>query len=592
MTMENSRKSGTGAADWVMCPDCGELLYRKRLTENLQVCRECGSHHRLTAAERITQIFDEGQSTISDDCVRSTDVLEFVDSKPYPERLLAARRQTGLREGVLVVHGTIDGNPVIAAVMDFRFLGGSLGGAVGELITRAAELALDLRTPLLIVSASGGARMQEGVISLMQMAKTSQALGRLDEAGILTISLVTDPTYGGVAASYATICDVILAEPGARLGFAGPRVIEQTIRQVLPPGFQTAESLLEHGLIDAVKPRQELRQTLARLLSIGSATEAATETGHSDEASDQAPATEVVERDPLRLPEADMWQTVQRARDLGRPTALELLRTAFDEFEELHGDRVGGDCAAIVGGLARLDGMPVTVIGHQKGATLPERAARNYGMATPSGYRKAARLMRLAAKLRLPVVTLVDTPGAYPGIEAEEQGQAIAIAENIRLMASLPVPVICAITGEGGSGGALALAVANQVLVCSNGTYSVISPEGCASILWHDASKAPAAAAALRVGARELLRLGVVDGVINEPAGGSQADPLDAAARLRTALSSAVRPLRRTDAATLIAERRARFRSFAMADETAATNRATAATNRGRTDEPAYAGRA
>ena len=565
-------------ADWVMCPDCGELQYRKRLVQNLQVCRECGSHHRLTAAERIAQLFDDGHATVIDDRVQSVDVLEFVDSKPYPDRLRAARRQTGLDEGVLVVHGTIDGNPVIAAVMDFRFLGGSLGGAVGELITRAAEVALDLRTPLLIVSASGGARMQEGVISLMQMAKTSQALGRLDEAGILTISLVTDPTYGGVAASYATLCDVILAEPGARLGFAGPRVIEQTIRQVLPPGFQTAESLLEHGLIDAVKPRQELKRTLARLLSIGSGADA--------EATEEAAGAEIVERDHRRLPEADMWQTVQLARDLGRPTTQQLFNTAFTEFEELHGDRAGGDCPAIVGGLARLDGMPVVVIGHQKGATIPERAARNYGMATPSGYRKAARLMRTAAKLKLPVITLIDTPGAYPGIEAEEQGQAIAIAENIRLMAGLPVPVVCAITGEGGSGGALALAVANEVLICSNGTYSVISPEGCASILWHDSGKAPAAAAALRVGARELLRLGVVDGVIPEPDGGSQADPHDAAARVRNALSSSLTRLRRIDAATLIGERRARFRSFGTADATTATNAA------GRTNDQEYAGHA
>jgi acetyl-CoA carboxylase carboxyl transferase beta subunit/acetyl-CoA carboxylase carboxyl transferase alpha subunit len=578
--------------DWVMCPACGELLYRKRLVRNLLVCRECGSHHRLTAAERVAQLFDADWVTVEHE-VSSTDVLGFVDSKPYPRRLHAARRQTGLDEGVLLVRGTIDGNPLIAAVMDFQFLGGSLGGAVGELITRAAELALDSRTPLLIVSASGGARMQEGVISLMQMAKTSQAIGQLDEAGILTISLVTDPTYGGVAASYATLCDVIVAEPGARLGFAGPRVIEQTIRQVLPAGFQTAESLLAHGLIDVVKPRGELRQTLARLLRLAGPN-AGPDAGPSAGSGAGSPEMEqdVVERDHLRLPEADVWQTVQRARDLGRPTALDLLRTAFEEFEELHGDRLGGDCPAIVAGLARLGGRPVMAIGHQKGPTISERAARNYGMATPSGYRKAARLMSTAAKLRLPVVTLVDTPGAYPGIEAEEQGQAVAIAENIRLMAALPVPVVCVITGEGGSGGALALAVADEVLICSNGTYSVISPEGCASILWHDSREAPAAAAALRLGARDLLALRVVDGVIKEPDGGSQADPPQAAARIRTAVSAALDRISRKDAAAaggpgqssaaLVAARRARFRSFGTTETTV----------EGRTDAPAYAGRA
>ena len=545
-------------ASWVLCPGCREMLYRKRLDRGLRVCPECGEHLRITAPERIEQLFDEGSVEPIEMSVPSTDVLEFVDTKPYPDRLAAARSQTGTDEAVVLVSGRIDGQPVVAAVMDFRFLGGSLGSAVGELITVAAELALRRRTPLLIVSASGGARMQEGAISLMQMAKTSQALGQLDEAGILTISLITDPTYGGVAASYSTLCDVIVAEPGARLGFAGRRVIEQTIKQVLPPGFQTAEFLLERGLVDIVTPRAELRATLARL--VGAA-------GRSPAESDGDDA-DPVERDQRKLPETDPWRSVQLARDFGRPTTLDLLRVAFDEFEELHGDRVGGgDCPAIVGGIARLAGMPVMAIGHQKGSTIADLSARNYGMATPGGYRKAARLMRTAAKLGLPVVTLIDTPGAYPGIEAEEQGQAIAIAENIRLMAGLPVPIVSVVTGEGGSGGALALAVADELLICSNGTYSVISPEGCASILWHDAKQAPVAAAALRVDAKQLLRLGVVDGVIREPEGAAQADHLTMAARLRTALCRSLHELSQLDSEALVARRRARFRAYGTPEE-------------------------
>lgn len=553
--------------DWVVCPKCRGIIYSKRLARNLQVCPDCDYHHRLTAYERIAQLFDESHVELLDVPVRSIDVLRFTDTEPYSARLAAARTTTGLDESVVLVSGTIGGNSVVAAVMDFRFLGGSLGAAVGELITRAAELALAERVPLLIVAASGGARMQEGAISLMQMAKTSQSLGQLDEAGILTISLVTDPTYGGVAASFSTLCDVIIAEPGARLGFAGPRVIEQTIRQTLPPGFQTAEFLLERGLIDIIRPRGALRSTLARLLSLGQSRPPAAvrwSTAH--------PAvgdTDVVVRDYTQLPETDAWQNVQQARHLDRPTTVDYLSWAFDDFEELHGDRLGADCAAIVGGMARLDGAPVMVIGHQKGRTLAELAARNYGMPIPGGYRKAARLMRTAAKLSLPVITLVDTPGAYPGIEAEERGQAVAIAENLRLMAALPVPVISLVTGEGGSGGALALAVADEVLICSHAVYSVISPEGCAAILWNDPQMAPTAAAALRIDARALLHLGIVDGVVLEPEGGSQADHLLAAQRVRAVLVAALQRLSGMDGAALVARRRARFRSFGTSEVTA-----------------------
>jgi acyl-CoA carboxylase subunit beta len=546
----------TEDTDWVVCSQCRTMLYGKRLARNLRVCPECGHHHRLSAPERINQIFDSGTVEMLDFPAHSADVLGFTDTKPYPDRLAAARRNTGLREAVLVASGDIGGHPVIAAVMDFRFLGGSLGAAVGELITRAAELALHRQIPLLIVSASGGARMQEGPISLMQMAKTSQALARLDEAGILTIALITDPTYGGVAASFATLCDVIIAEPGARLGFAGRRVIQQTIRQTLPADFQTAEFLLEHGLIDTIRPRNTLRSTFRKLLVV-------TDVHDIDHA--EVELADLVIRDPEQLPDIDPWGAVQQARNLDRPTTLDYIARVFDDFEELHGDRIGGDCAAIVGGMATITGRPVMVIGHQKGQTVTELIARNYGMPTPHGYRKATRLMRLAAKLELPLVTFVDTPGAYPGLEAEEHGQAVAIAENIRLMASLPVPVVTLVIGEGGSGGALALAVGDSVLINERGVYSVISPEGCAAILWNDAAMAPAAASALKLDARNLLRLGVVDGVVGEPDGGSQADPYEAARRVRTVLAASLLRLSTVDTVELVNSRRARFRSFGTA---------------------------
>jgi acetyl-CoA carboxylase carboxyl transferase beta subunit/acetyl-CoA carboxylase carboxyl transferase alpha subunit len=544
--------------EWVLCARCRGIIFRSRFTRELEVCSDCGWHGPLSAPRRIELLLDTGTAESLNLPVMDWDPLSFVDTRPYPTRLAAARKATGLDEAVLCVRGTIGGRPVIAAVMEFGFMGGSLGSAVGELITQAAEVALAERTPLLIVSASGGARMQEGVLSLMQMAKTSAALRRLDEAGVLTISLVTDPTYGGVAASYATLCDVIIAEPGARFGFAGPRVIAQTIHERMPDGFQTAEYVFEHGLVDLVVPRPALRDTVTRLLSSGSGPDLAAEPDDT--------GAEVI-ADPGRLPELDSWQILPKARHLQRPTARDHIGQMVEDFVELHGDRQGGDCPAIVGGIGRIGGIAAMVIGTQKGHTAAELTASDFGMSGPSGYHKAARLMRLAAKLGLPVVTLVDTPGAYPGVAAEEQGQAIVIADNIRLMTGLPVPIVAVITGEGGSGGALALAVADRVLMFENSVYSVISPEGCASILWKNAAAAPEAALALRIDARELLRLGIVDAVIPEPGDGAHTDPVVTSDRLRAVLATTLAPLLAVDTARLLDERHRRFRAFGAPEE-------------------------
>jgi acyl-CoA carboxylase subunit beta len=543
----------SGDSGWVACERCQSLLYGKRFSRHLMVCQECGHHAPLTAPQRLEQLLDPGTQRALGPTALLHDPLGFVDSRPYLERLRTARAHTGLDEAVVCARGAIRGQPLVVCAMDFRFMGGSLGSAVGELVTLAAETALEEQLPLLLITASGGARMQEGAFSLMQMAKTTQALAALDEAALLTISLVTDPTYGGVAASFATLTDIILAEPGARMGFAGPRVIEQTIRQRLPEGFQTAEFLLERGLVDDVQPRGMLQGTLGRLLAVQRAR--------------QARPRPRRHADPLilhaeDLPVRDAWEAVQLARHPDRPTTLDHLHHMLDGFLELRGDRAGGDCPAVVGGLGRLDGMAVIVIGHQKGHSTRELIARNFGMPRPAGYRKAARLLRLAARLRFPVITFVDTPGAYPGVEAEEHGQAVAIAENLRLMSELPVPIVTVITGEGGSGGALALGVANRVLACANAIYSVISPEGCAAILWKQAEAAPAAATAMRVDARELLRLGLVDGVVPEPEGGAHRDPLAAAELLVRAVSVTLDGLLRLGPDELIRDRRHRFRRF------------------------------
>ncbi|WP_320065183.1 acetyl-CoA carboxylase carboxyltransferase subunit alpha [Micromonospora sp. RTGN7] len=542
----------TSEAEWISCGGCRGLIYGPRFDRDLRVCFGCGRHGRLTADQRIEQLLDPGTARRLDPPEVATDPLEFVDSQPYGRRLARARDETGLHEAVVCVTGELMGRPVVAAVMDFRFLGGSLGIGAGEAITAAAETALATRRSLIIVTASGGARMQEGAFSLMQMVKTSQVLGELDEAGILTVCVLTDPTFGGVAASFATLGDVVVAEPGARVGFAGRRVIEQTIGHALPDNFQTAEFLLERGLVDAVVNRSALRPTIGAVLE--------TRDGGPRPAAPSG-AVDLV-RDPGRLPEVAPEEVIRLARHPGRPSMLDYLAHVTDGFLELKGDRIGGDCPALIGGLARIDGRSVVVLGFQKGRDTTERVRRNFAMALPEGYRKAARLMRLAAKLGLPVVTLVDTPGAHPGMAAEEGGQAWAIANNLRLMSGLPVPIVAVITGEGGSGGALALAVADRVLAFSGAMYSVISPEGCAAILWKDPAAAPRAAAALQIGARDLLRHRIVDAVVPEPAGGAHQDPVGAAERLRAAVTETLREVAAIPSHDLAARRRRRFRQY------------------------------
>ena len=251
---------------WVKCENCRQIIWKKDLEENLNVCPKCDKHFRIDARTRLANLLDNGEYETFSDNLASTDPLNFVDLKPYAERLTKAQEETGLSDAVINARGKLDSRDVIISAMEYNFIGGSMGAVVGEVITRAIEEALHKKQPLIIISASGGARMMEGVVSLMQLAKISAALARLDEARVPYVSVLTDPTTGGVTASFAMLGDLIIAEPGALIGFAGPRVIEQTIRQKLPPGFQRSEFLLEHGMLDAVVHRKEMKAYIARAL--------------------------------------------------------------------------------------------------------------------------------------------------------------------------------------------------------------------------------------------------------------------------------------------------------------------------------------
>ena len=533
---------------WAVCPACKSHVDRTVWDANLKVCPKCNAHERLGCRERIERLTDAGSFQELNAVVSFNDPLGFKDDTgPYAAKAKATVGKTGLGEAVVTGFAKMDGRPVVLGVMDFRFMGGSLGSGTGERILLAAEAALERRLPLILLSASGGARMHEGIVSLMQMARTCAAIARLQEAGLPYISVLTDPTTGGVSASYAMVGDLNIAEPKSLVGFAGRRVIEQTIQQKLPDDFQTAEYLQAHGFLDSIVPRRELKAWLVNVLNYYRPVQPAISV---------RPAAKVPAR---RGAKPTPWETVQLARNAGRPTIRDAIANTCDDFVELHGDRFFGDDQALIGGLATIGGLRVMLIGHQKGKTVEENIAANFGMASPEGYRKAMRLMKLAERFGLPVVSLIDTPGAYPGLDAEARGQAEAIAKNLVVMATLRTPFVVIVTGEGGSGGALGIAVGDRVLMLENAVYSVISPEGCASILWRDGKKAPEAAAALKITSDELLKLGIVDAIVPEPPGGAHTDPQATLASVKSAIIGALAPLLKIPVETLVAQRYDKF---------------------------------
>lgn len=417
--------------------------------------------------------------------------------------------------------------------------------------------------------------MQEGITSLMQMAKTSAALKRHSDAGLLYISVLTEPTTGGVTASFAMLGDVILAEPGALIGFAGPRVIEQTIRQKLPKGFQRAEFLVEHGFVDAIVRREDQRKTLTQILSLhGYEAEKAAagngETGREDSRQDLADSEETVkqaaaEEDPSASSHHQSltaWDRVQISRKIDRPSGSNYIRELFTDFIEFHGDRNYGDDQAVIGGLARFHGMPVTVIAQEKGTSTKENIKRNFGMPMPEGYRKALRLMEQAEKFKRPVICFVDTPGAFCGIEAEERGQGEAIAKNLMEMAGLTVPVLSIVIGEGGSGGALALAAGDEVWMLENSVYSILSPEGFASILWKDSSRAHEAAEVMKLTAADLYQRKIIEQIISEPEGFCQDNFKEVTDRLDPQIRCFLQTYTQLSEEELLDRRYQRFRKF------------------------------
>lgn len=504
-------------SEFVKCPKCGKMVEKKRVAKMRYVCYECNAYFRVSTRERIRMVADKDSF---EPWFEDMPISNPLQNEDYEAKIEEVRAKTGLHEAFTVGQAKIFGEPIVLGICDARFLMGSMGYVVGEKVTRAIEKATEMELPVFIFCCSGGARMQEGIVSLMQMAKTSAAIKRHSDAGLLYCTILTDPTTGGVTASFAMLGDIIMAEPGALIGFAGPRVIKQTIGRDLPKGAQSAEFLLEHGLIDGIITRKDTRKMLHFLIVSHKKKEGYA--NFTDEFDFKFAPTEIAKEKQFKSNPWTAWQKVKAARQFDRPSAMDYINYIFDSFIESHGDRHFCDDHAIIGGVGFIDGQPITVIADQKGKTYEEAVMRNFGMPIPEGYRKALRLMKQAEKFNRPIVSFVNTSGAYPGLESEERNIGEAIARNLCEMSALKVPVLCIMIGEGGSGGALATAVGNQVWMMENATYSILSPEGYASILWKDSNRAQEASEKMKITAQDLKELGIIEKIIPEFGGADE----------------------------------------------------------------------
>ncbi|HEY8802762.1 MAG TPA: carboxyl transferase domain-containing protein [Candidatus Dormibacteraeota bacterium] len=508
--------------------------------DSLLVCTSCGHYASLTAAQRIDQLIDRGTFLEYDRHMWSGNPIHFsAGATSYEKQLVQAQAETGLLDAVVTGRAQVMGIAVVVVVFDFRFLGGSMGSVVGEKVARAIDSGRRLRLPVIIVCSSGGARIQEGMVALIQMAKTALSTARLREQGVPLLTVLADPTMGGVLASFASLGDVILAEPHARISFVGPRVHEKAIGDAVPPG--TAEFALLHGTIDAIVERENLRPVLGHLAAL-------LRPQKVGRAKRPAPPKLV----PFTGAGRPVWETVELARHQARPTGREFARRVFNDAFELHGDRSGEDDDSFMAGIGTLHGRPVVVVAQ-------DRQATNGGRARPGGYRKAQRAFTIAERFSLPLITFVDTPGASTDAEAEAGGITGAVAESLARLGRLRTQVINVVVGEGGSGGALALSVGDRLLMLENAIFSVIGPEAASTILYRDADHARELAGQLKLTAQDLFGLRLVDRVVAEQPAAHEA-PEVVATMLRQALVEELANLDQVPVKTLVARREAKFR--------------------------------
>ncbi|MCI0846243.1 MAG: acetyl-CoA carboxylase carboxyl transferase subunit beta [Chloroflexi bacterium] len=526
------------------CLLCEESISESPAYLTYRVCPYCRFHYTLSARQRIELLADKGSFKESHKYLRSVDPLSFSKKGAYGKLLSQDQNRTGLTEAAVTGRCRIDGTETMLVVLDFGFMGGSMGSVVGEKVATALETAARRNLPVVALVTGGGVRIQEGVLSLMQMAKTVTAANRLRDENLPFIVVLANPSTGQAYASFANLADIILAEPGSLIGLSPMRTLQQTSKIPLPLDAHTAEAHVSHGLLDNVVDREALQSRLAILLKI--LTNQSMGKGNHNQLLKSA--TEEADVEP--------WEAVKIARHDERPLAMAYIRAMLDPFIELRGDRLSSDDRSIVCGVGFLCGDPVAIIGQQRRPGLEGERYHVY----PDGLRKAQRVIKLASRFKLPLITLIDTQGADPGLEAEEQGVGNAIATTLSLMVGAPTPIVSVIIGEAGSEGALALGLSDRILMQQYAVYSPISLNHTLGGTYHDHLLDREAAEALMLTSRDCVELGIADQIVPEPKGGSHTDVKEAASLLLTAVYKQLTALSKLSESKLLKRRYQKFR--------------------------------
>ncbi|MCH2312141.1 MAG: acetyl-CoA carboxylase carboxyl transferase subunit beta [SAR202 cluster bacterium] len=497
------------------CLVCGIVLIDSPLYKQFRVCPGCKFHYGLSARDRIHSLVDPGSFKEINRSIAAIDPTSSSSKSTYNARFSADQRRTGLYEAIVTGVCSIGGSSATLIVLDFGFMGGSISSVVGEKAALAFEHAAKRKLPVVAVLTSGGSRVNEGLLSLLQMGKITVSSERFSEKKLPLISVLANPTTGQAFASLANLADITLAEPGAIIGFSTARAIKESGTRSNQLTISNAESQLSNGMIDTIIDRTELNETLATLLDLTNP-------------EFRLSYRKKTKRNQTPLPKQRAWQSVGLARHTKRPTSIDYINRIVLNFFELKGDRASGEDPAIVGGLGHLGGQTVMIIGQERGGE--NNDALNDGMTSPAGFRKAVRLMKLAEKFEIPVITLIDTPGPNQGAPSEIGGLGSSIASTMSVMASLNVPTIAAIIGQGGSEGALALAIADRVLMMQNAIYTAMAPEEAADLMFDKSTSNEEVAESLRLTAADCLELNMVDEIVGEPITAAHESP-DAAAR-------------------------------------------------------------
>ena len=497
------------------CLVCGIVLIDSPLYKQFRVCPGCKFHYGLSARDRIHSLVDPGSFKEINRSIAAIDPTSSSSKSTYNARFSADQRRTGLYEAIVTGVCSIGGSSATLIVLDFGFMGGSISSVVGEKAALAFEHAAKRKLPVVAVLTSGGSRVNEGLLSLLQMGKITVSSERFSEKKLPLISVLANPTTGQAFASLANLADITLAEPGAIIGFSTARTIKESGTRSNQLTISNAESQLSNGMIDTIIDRTELNETLATLLDLTNP-------------EFRLSYRKKTKRNQTPLPKQRAWQSVGLARHTKRPTSIDYINRIILNFFELKGDRASGEDPAIVGGLGHLGGQTVMIIGQERGDE--NNDAVNDGMTSPAGFRKAVRLMKLAEKFEIPVITLIDTPAPNQGAPSEIGGLGSSIASTMSVMASLNVPTIAAIIGQGGSEGALALAIADRVLMMQNAIYTAMAPEEAADLMFDKSTSNEEVAESLRLTAADCLELNMVDEIVGEPITAAHESP-DAAAR-------------------------------------------------------------